>query len=568
VVEAMVRSYLAKLTRRCAPFLGVLAAVGLVLAFVPGANPTGAALGSRGARGKAAAGSSTGSAAQAGTSTTQAGVGGGAGGSVAGAEGTAGATAASGYAADGVAVSGVKCEPGVRQVTWSHYAPSCVPAWHGNNGGATSHGVTGSTITVTYRMSNSGEAAAVNAAAQGAFPSQQEVLTDIEAYANYFNTQFELYGRKVVIVPFTGQGDWVEELQDQDLQAAQADAVTAYDDGAFADISQAIDVTTEPYAQDLAQEHVVSIGGVVSSQPFLQTNAPYVYTVIPTLNDLGDFEGSLICQRMAGLPAIFAGDAQAQSQNRVFGIISPDTPDYQVGASIVENDLKSCGADVGKEVTYQLDITTLANQDTDIVAEMKAAGVTTVVCAICDDISPEFLTRAADSQDYHPEWVDVDDGDEYGQIYSQDQWEHTLGPGVSTPVPSTTEAYKVFELADPGGKPAETTRLDIDYLATMQLFDALQAAGPDLTPQTFEQAMFSLPSSLPGGDSGTWQFGPNVFSPQADYPLAFYDPNASSPLNNRAGSWQSCTGSDGDFRNWLPAAGYGPAHTQLNCFGR
>src|SRR5579864_2190594 len=53
--------------------------------------------------------------------------------------------------APGVAVSGVKCGPGVRQVTWTPYAPPCIPKWSGSNGGATAHGVTGSTITLVLR---------------------------------------------------------------------------------------------------------------------------------------------------------------------------------------------------------------------------------------------------------------------------------------------------------------------------------------------------------------------------------------------------------------------------------
>jgi hypothetical protein len=467
----------------------------------------------------------------------------------------------------GVARSGVACGTGVRQVTWSHYAPLCVPAFTATNGGATWRGVTGSTITVTYRLSQSGEAAAVNAAAQGAFPSQQQVLSDLQTYVNFFNTKFELYGRHVDIKTFAGQGDWVAELQNQNLGAAQADAVTAHDKGAFADISQAIDVSTEPYVQDLAAEGVISVGGVVASQPFLERNAPYVYTVIPTITDLGNFEGSLLCQRMAGLPAVFAGDPLLKSTTRVFGIINPENPDYAVSGATVEKDLRGCGSRVAKHITYALDIPTLSTQDTSIIAQMKAAGVTTVVCGICDDVSPLFLTRAADAQGFHPEWVTIDDGDQYGQLYSQSQYRHAVGPGEATPVPSTTEAYKVFRLANPNGQPAELSRLGVAYAVALQLFDGLQAAGPELTPTTFERGEFSLPPSLTGGDLGPWQFGAGVFSPQAGLPVGWYDPNAVSPINGQRGSWRSCAGDDGAFHSWVPPSAFGPVHTQLRCFG-
>ncbi len=51
-------------------------------------------------------------------------------------------------------MSGVHCGPGVRQVPWSAYAPWCEPAYHGNNGGATAPGMTGNTITLTYRIAS------------------------------------------------------------------------------------------------------------------------------------------------------------------------------------------------------------------------------------------------------------------------------------------------------------------------------------------------------------------------------------------------------------------------------
>jgi hypothetical protein len=106
------------------------------------------------------------------------------------------------------------------------------------------------------------------------------------------------------------------------------------------------------------------------------------------------------------------------------------------------------------------------------------------------------------------------------------------------------------------------------YGVAIQLFDSLQAAGPDLNPQTFETAEFGLPPSLPGGDLGDWAYGSNVFTPETDYPLAWYDPNAVSGLNGDKGAWQTCSGSDGAFRPWTPASAYGPAHTQLHCFGQ
>ena len=56
----------------------------------------------------------------------------------------------------GTTVSGYTCIPGRRQVPWSLYAPYCVPAWHGNNGGATAPGVTATTINVSVNYASNG----------------------------------------------------------------------------------------------------------------------------------------------------------------------------------------------------------------------------------------------------------------------------------------------------------------------------------------------------------------------------------------------------------------------------
>src|SRR5207244_2951248 len=89
--------------------------------------------------------------------------------------------------APGVARSGATCGGPARQVPWSKYAPVCTPKFTGNNGGATSHGVTGDTITVTYRISNSGESAAVAAAAGSSNTSDDQYIADLKTYIDLFN---------------------------------------------------------------------------------------------------------------------------------------------------------------------------------------------------------------------------------------------------------------------------------------------------------------------------------------------------------------------------------------------
>lgn len=591
-LEAAVRRVAATYLRRYLPFLAVAAFALLIIAFVPSVAPNqgtaafGTSNSQPGAAGGGAAGPSSVSgagggsaapgaaAATSGAPSVASGSGPGSlgagqvgtssqGASGSGAASSSAVASRSGGASD-VAVSGVRCGPGVRQVPWSSYAPYCVPAFHGNNGGVTAAGVTPTAINVSFRVSDSGEAGAVEAIAGPALnTTQAQYLADLETYVGLFNKQFELYGRHVVIKPFTGQGDWVQEYQGQDLAAAQADAQTAKSLNAFADASTIAEVSTPPYTQDLADEHIIGIGGVSASQNFFMQEAPYAYSVEGTVTNLADFYGSVVCQRMAGLPAIFAGDPTFKLENRKFGLIYPDNPDFATAGKLVEQHLAACGVKLANTDSYSIDIPTLEEQDSNIIAQMHAAGVTTIIC-VCDLLSPNFLTTAADGQDYYPEWLNADGGDAYGQTYRQDQWSHVIVPGGTTPVLNQTEAYRAYKLADPSGEPQEQYYY-LAYEVALQLFDALQAAGPDLTPYTFERAMFSLPSSAPGAALGLWSFGLDHFTTIGGVGIGYWDPNRTSGMNGKAGTYVSCSGADGQNHPFWPPSAYGRAHTQLSC---
>ncbi|MHB1923472.1 MAG: hypothetical protein ACYCSJ_02150, partial [Acidimicrobiales bacterium] len=218
--ETMLRRWLLKMGARYVPVLAAILAIALLIVFVPTTQPstnsglatgtnsngTGSSAGNSGSAGSASSGPAAGSAAgQAGTapgSTGSTGVG-----AVSGGGGTAMAASGSGGGVGGdVSKTGVRCTNGARQFAWSDFAPNCVPAFTGNNGGATGQGVTPSTITLTYRLANSSQQSAVNALAGSANINQTDLVADMQTYVNYFNTQFELYGRKVVLKTYQGQG--------------------------------------------------------------------------------------------------------------------------------------------------------------------------------------------------------------------------------------------------------------------------------------------------------------------------------------------------------------------------
>jgi hypothetical protein len=486
------------------------------------------------------------------------------------------ATRSGGGAAVSVARSGVRCTGTNRQVPWSSYAPLCVTAFKGNNGGATAPGVTATTITLSFRIADSGQSAAIGAASGGgdAGKAQTDYLADLQPFIDHFNTTFELYGRKVVVKTFHGQGDWVAEYGGQGQAQAQADAVTARDLGAFADISTATISSTPTYDKELAQQKVISVGGAAISRAIEQQYAPYIYSVQPASEDLGNFQASLICQRMVGLKATFAGDALTQTQTRVFGIVNAENPEVSIAADQIESHINGCGGKVARRVQYAIDLPTLASTATNAIAQMKAAGVTTLLC-LCDTITPTLLTTNADSQQYHPEWSNFyHAGDNFGQQRSQDQWKHSITSDGDSFDVLKSEAYKVYKVAKPTGEPVNVQgNVAVAYKVAVMLFSQLQAAGPDLTPASLARGTFGLPDSLPSalapGGLGPWHFGPGRYTPYSATRVGYWSPTTTSTGNGAAGTTLLCKGDDAAWRpttTFDPAA-YGPAHTQLKgCF--
>lgn len=560
----VVRQYMTGLARRYLPTLVFFAALGLVIGLVPSVSSNTAAGTGFAGQTLQTSGSGGGSLSPNGTTANGQGIsgspisGGGSpsvngkssGGSTGGPSGGgvpgAGTTVPVGVASPGspgLTVGGVNCGPGVRQVPWSAYSPYCIPAWQGSNGGATAPGVTATTITLVYREASTGESGLVSSLTGGSLPADSAVISDLQTYIGLLNRTFELYGRKVILKPYKGQGDWVLEGSGQDLQGAQADAVTARQMGAFGDVST-LAYVTPPYAQALVQQHVITFNISANTQPTFDQWAPYAYSYLLTADKLAAFNANLVCKRLNGWPAIYSGDYKTTT--RKLGLIVENTPDLMYGGDRTVALMSSeCGAKFA--LRANVDTTQGEQESISIIAQMKAAGVTTVVCECGGDMM-EYAPAQADSQNYHPEWVVYNGGDSFNRLPQQDQWsrhaismdDYVYQQGVPQ---SQSEAYRAFKLANPHGQPAEVTYSSA-YFGLLQVFDALQQAGPDLTPYTFEHGMFSLPTSGLGSD-GIWTFGQGIFTPLSDSPVTMWNTNTPSPGDGKAGTWVAC-----DSQRW------------------
>lgn len=579
-IEAVVRRYLAKVARRYVPLAIGLTILLLVVTLVPTVNKSTTGLTSLGRTGSAGGGATPGAASgppgsasglTPGTgagSTGTAALGGatsGNGGGPSGGEVPAGITPPAAPGAAGVTRSGVQCGPGVLQVPWTNYAPPCVPAYSGNNGGATSYGVNASTITLVFRRTNSAEEKAAFAIAGSARPgTDDQYLADMRTYLDLFNRTFELYGRKVVIKDFVGQGDNLEEDQGRDLEGAQADAATAKRLGAFGDVTQSPTLAlTQPYAEDLAQQKITVYGGLGLPLSWYKQYSPYEFSYIPDGTKLSIATVNGLCRRAVGLPAIFAGDPLFQKEKRVFGLITPDNPVYAELGDLVENGMKQCGGAVKVRVRYSINVATMSQQAVGVIAQMKTNGVTTVLCG-CDPVFEITISDAADGQSYNPEWFVTPWIDPQGRETSQKQWAHAISGEGTFPLKSQSEWYRVWKMAAPTREPQEQYAY-LTYETMLYVFNLLQAAGPNLTPATVRDSAFSMRRSATG-DFGTWSGGTDAYTPNLDAQIGYWDPNVTSNFDGKKGAWLSC-----ESGKWYPfndPTAYGAVHTQPSCFGR
>jgi hypothetical protein len=523
-----------RLLKGYGPLAALLVAFALMAVFVPSVAPQQTTV----TKTRAVGGSGTGTGANGKGGT------GGAGSTAGGTAGSGGAGGTSGSSTGGSSgqVAGgtsTPCPGKTLQVTGDPYSPPCI-AFTGNNGGATSQGVTANTITVTYRQTSDPGFQQTLAQIGGAqfLDSPADVIRTVQGLATYFNKNFQLYGRQIKVVPFNGQGSQTAELLGQGQQQADADAITAGQQyHAFAELNG----STEPYDVALAQQHVISFGAPYLSASFMAQYDPYMWSIATEGNDVVAAAAQAAIVQLAGKPAAYAGGS-LRNQPRKIAIIAPDNPWYQSSANVAVQMFAAAGHPVADDIQYQLNLGTLSSQAATIDAKLQNDGITTVVCG-CDPVMPVYLTSRAHEQGYTPEWnvagVALTDNDIVGQLFDQSEWSHAFGISFQGPTlpKNQTLGYAAYESVE-SDQPANI--VDLIYAQMYQMVIGIQMAGPNLTPQTFEQGERAYPGSVagaPNAEFGTWLMPPGHYSPQVDFQEIYWDPTKTSAYNGKQGAY-------------------------------
>jgi hypothetical protein len=466
------------------------------------------------------------------------------------ADGSSGAAAGGGAAAaaagKGALPPGVKSGcPDRQKQTKDQYSPPCV-TFSGNNGGATTKGVTGDKIVVAARVLNEPgfQQALADVAGAQISDTPEDVKRTILGMAEYFNKNFQFYGRKIDIRFYDGKGSSTTELLGGGQEEAEADATTVAEEiKAFADMTGA----TVPYHDALTRRKVMAFGAPYTSREWMTARRPYSWSIATDCSIVTESVAEFAVKRLAKRRAEFAGPA-FQQQTRKFGTLSPENPWYQECADAGAKIAEKAGLPFGERIKYKLDLGSMSNQATNVIAKLKSAGVTSVICG-CDPVFPIFLTQKAQEQGYEPEWIvtgtALTDQDIVGQLYEKDQWKRAFGISyLGSPQPIRgSEGYFAYKSVR-SDEPAFIG--DIIYYQLYMIAIGIQMAGPNLTPQSFEAGMFAYPGGA--GRVGTWGFGPRQYTPTQDFREIWWNGTATSSQNGKQGAYIEVDGG----KRWKP----------------
>ena len=416
------------------------------------------------------------------------------------------------------------------------YAAPCVEPFDGDNGGATSPGVTADEVLVV-RYETNPEVDPVGAAlvrATGVDTDPGTAFETVHDYAAIFGDTYETYGREVRIVDYLGSG------ASDDEEAARADAIEIADMEPFAVIGGPLQ-SSSVFGTELASRGIVCIGPCANSLPDAVTaeHEPYMWQTGPSPDQAAKMAGELIGNLAGPGKAELAGDPAIQSKDRRYALVHYNTEDgtHTAVAEALTQALADNGVEITTDIPFILDPAAIQEDARTLLARLENDDVTTVIF-YGDPLMPKALTEEATAQDYHPEWILgpnlYADTAVFARSFDQSQWANGFGIGLGSlrGEDATADSWVLHDWAY-GTDPPNNAYAAI-LPPVRHLFQGIHLAGPDLTPETFRDGMFRYPISggypsrpqFSWGDHGVWGDGVVDYGGSEDAAVIWWDPEA------------------------------------------
>ena len=278
----------------------------------------------------------------------------------------------------------------------------CFAPFTGDNGGATAPGVTGDEITIVYYEGQETDPIiAYITDAMKVDDTNGDQFATMKELVRYYETYYELYGRKVNLVTFEGTGNAIDEV------AARADA--ARDRAGV----QAVRGVRRPGAHQCVRRRVGSARGHLHR---LHARPAAGVLQRPRSVRVGSRRQpaaeAATCRRVPDQAdhreeRRATAATRSKDQPRKFGLLYLENSGAAKDlADTFAADMEAAGSPFAEVVAYQLDPATIQATASQVITKMKAAGVTTIVFN-GDPVAPRDFTKEATAQEYFPEWVVV-----------------------------------------------------------------------------------------------------------------------------------------------------------------
>jgi len=431
--------------------------------------------------------------------------------------------------------------------TEDRLSPPCVAYFKGDNGGATTTGVTRDEVTVVFYLSqryfpddpNSSTAPGCGLFIDLATTKRDDIETRwYRAYARYFNARYQTYNRTVHL--------WLQTaacVNPPTSVTRRADAQAAWERLRPFAVLTALGPANAAYIQVMNSHGVVAI-----PSPWEVPQPRRNFNRFPGL--LWSYQANLeltaqryarwVCQQVVPFDASFTGDPLANGNPRVLGQIYADDPGYPEipeNARMIAAQVKRCGGTIKVTRTisaaYADSAVTTQGSNTDpdqetalAMAEFKRQGVTTVLWT---GLISAGATKAAAAINYSPEYIAQGllriESNTSGGVYEPSQWNkawvQTEAPYVENYL--SDECTLSAKSADQGVNTlVASDYCNIAYVQLRLLFTGIQVAGPRLSSRSMDEGFHAIPG---------------VPSPDPSVPACFFDPGEYTCVKDAIVEW-------------------------------
>ena len=304
----------------------------------------------------------------------------------------------------------------------------------------------------------------------------------------------------------------------------------------------------------MALRKVVAICSSTDQLDYLKKAEPYLwitpYAAVMLHEQHLLFTAEMMCKRLAGHPARWAGDPLLKAKARTFGWLYIDSPEFGPGKALFLQRLAACGIRP-TTVGLSADLAEQQSQMPTAIAKMKASGVNVIVLD-AGFLGGGVATKQATNQSYRPEWFATGFAYTDATIFIRTAYDPTQAAALYAfrevplqPAKEKGDGWSLYRWEHGENPPAKLLGQDSMLPVWQTLAAGIQLAGPNLTPLSFRDGLLRQPP-FGGSYTGSVSSAGKSFGHRGIWPWetnAYFDNTA---VDDATFTWWSSTASGQD----------------------